>query len=153
MGHVRKTVLALGIAALVFSASQAAFCQEADSVEQPDMQNETQWIWGEVVAVDSDKGEVSVTYLDYDTDEEKQITICVDGNTKYENVKSLAEINNQDAVSIDYLAQADKNIAQNISVDKTDEIEPPETVASEELPQDAPVVISEDLMIEGQKTE
>ena len=153
MGHARKIVLALGIAALVFSASQAAFCQEADTAQQPGAQDETQWIWGEVVTVDGDKGEISVTYLDYDTDEEKQIIICVDENTKYENVKSLAEINHQDAVSIDYLALADKNIAQNISVDKTDEIEPPETVASEELPQGAPVVISEDLMVEDQKTE
>ncbi len=142
MGHAKRIFLALGITALVLLVSQSAFCQEAGPAQQAVGQDQTQWVWGEVSAVDTDKGELSVTYLDYDTDQEKKITISTDEKTVYENIKALSEIEQQNAVSIDYVVSGEKNIAKNISVDKTDEIEPPETVASEELPQDAPETVS-----------
>jgi hypothetical protein len=83
---------------------------------------EAQWIWGEVVIADSQKGEILVKYLDYDADQEKEMAINVDEKTIYENVKSIDEIKPQDTVSIDYIVSPEgKNIAKNISIEKIEE--------------------------------
>jgi hypothetical protein len=80
---------------------------------------ETQWIWGEVVSVDTAARKILVKYLDYETDTEKEINIDVDDKTTYENVKSVDEIKPQDTLSIDYIINPDgRNIAKNISVEK-----------------------------------
>lgn len=80
---------------------------------------EVQWLWGEVVSVDVPNKLFVVKYLDYDTDTEKEMSINVDEQTVFENIKSLEEIKAQDTVSIDYLVSSDgKNIAKNISLEK-----------------------------------
>ena len=98
-------------------------------------ENEFQWVWGEVVAVDPTKSELSVKYLDYESDTEKQMTLSVDEKTTYENVKSLSEIKPQDTVSIDYSSPVGgKNIARNVSVEKpeaTPAMEEPAAVKEE----------------------
>jgi len=94
-----------------------------------------QWKWGEVVSVDTANKEIIVTYLDYDTDEEKQIKIATDSNTVFENAQSIADIKTKDIVSVDYIARVDgKNIAQNISVEKPEETI---TLPSEDIPQES----------------
>ena len=91
---------------------------------------EVQWIWGEVVIADNQKNEILVKYLDYDTDQEKEMTIIVDEKTIYENAKSIDEIKPQDTVSIDYIVSPEgKNTAKNISIEK---IEEPESEVSPE---------------------
>lgn len=135
----QKLYLILGIAVvLILSAAGAGFSQEAEAVEEtpltetlPEAQMglDTQWLWGGVVSVDVQNNELLVKYLDYETDQEKEITISVDDKTTYENIGSLIEIKPQDTVSIDYLVSAEgKNVAKNISVEK------PETM--ETLPED-----------------
>jgi len=129
----QKIVLAGGITVfLVLISFYAAFSQEAateatptqePAVTQPQtpMEPETQWVWGEVSRVDPEKNEVVVKYLDYETDQEKEITLGVDEKTTYENIKSLAEIKPKDTLSIDYVVTSDgKNMAKNISVEKAE---------------------------------
>jgi len=137
----RKTGLILVIAAsLIFIGANLIFSQE--STEQggavPETQTEpdTQWVWGEVNTLDTQNRMIAVKYLDYETDQEKEISINTDDKTTYENIKSLDEIRPKDTVSVDYIVSPDgKNIARNISVEK------PEAPMPEpgNLPEAAPV--------------
>ncbi|MCX5704832.1 MAG: hypothetical protein NTZ92_02050 [Candidatus Omnitrophica bacterium] len=133
----RKTVFALGII-ISLSIVSASFAQDAaipdagqaatsaefaatatamSAVSPAD--SEMQWLWGEAVTVDAEKKEILVRYQDYDTDEEKEMTIAANDKTGFENVRSLAQIQSQDTLSIDYKVTADgKNTAKNISVEK-----------------------------------
>jgi hypothetical protein len=89
---------------------------------------DVQWLWGETVSLDVAKGEVVVKFLDYETEQEKQVAITTDDKTTYENVNSLAEIKTADTLSIDYVVDKDgKNIAKNISVERPEEINAPDT--------------------------
>lgn len=144
---IRKTGLILGIGVLlILIGSYAVFSQEATPPQEPTVtepaatsEPETQWIWGEVVSLDLQKNELVVKYLDYETDEEKEIAIAVDDKTTYENVKSLTEIVPKDTLSIDYIVSAEgKNIAKNISVEQP-ESEPETTseTAPETIPETA----------------
>jgi len=119
-----KTSLVLGVmfsfilmsTGLIFSQEQAA---EKPPAQEVPSEPETQWIWGEVVSVDTAAKKILVKYLDYETDSEKEINIDVDGKTTYENIKSVDEIKPQDTLSIDYIINPDgRNIAKNISVEK-----------------------------------
>jgi hypothetical protein len=77
-----------------------------------------------VISIDGQKGELAVKYLDYETDQEKEIVIGTDDKTAYENARSLVDIKPKDTLSIDYVVNAEgKNIAKNIS------LEQPETTA------------------------
>lgn len=72
------------------------------------------WIWGDVVSKTASS--VTIKYLDYEDDMEKQMTIQVDANTQYENVASLDEIEPQDTLSIDYVMQENGDgLAQLVS--------------------------------------
>ena len=98
----------------------------APAANEPDVL----WLWGDVVAVDAQKNELTVKYLDYESDNEKEIPVTVNDKTAYENAKTLAELKAQDTVSVDYVVVDGKNIAKNISVEKPESIEP----AKEEAP-------------------
>jgi hypothetical protein len=101
------------------SEEQSSMQQEPATVTSVQNEPETQWVWGEVVNLDTENKVMVVKYLDYETDQEKEISIGVDDKTTYENVKSLDEVKPQDAVSIDYTLSPDgKNIAKNISLEK-----------------------------------
>ena len=81
----------------------------------------TQWVWGEVVSLDTENKTILVKYLDYETDQEKEISKGVSDKTTYENIKSLDEIKPQDSVSIDYsVSPENMNIATNISLEKAE---------------------------------
>ncbi len=84
----------------------------------------TEWIYGEVNSVDISGKSLTLAYLDYDSDIEKQATIYCSENTVFENVKSLEEIKPQDMVSVDYVVGTDsKNLAVSISVEKPESAE------------------------------
>lgn len=100
---------------------------------------EVQWLWGEVVSVDSAQHAFVIKYLDYETDQEKEITIAVDEKTAFENIRSLDEIKPQDTLSVDYIVvAAATHVAKNISVEK---------------PEEAITVPQEPLLPSGQKKE
>ncbi|MFA5090556.1 MAG: hypothetical protein WC510_05970 [Candidatus Omnitrophota bacterium] len=106
------------------SAQPALSPSQASELKEP----EPQWLWGEVVSVDAASGELTVKYVDYETDSEKELTIHADSKTAYINVKSLLEIKPQDTLSIDYAVSSDgRNIAINVVLEKmedTPEIQP-----------------------------
>lgn len=106
---------------MVFSQGEAP---EKPLVKEIPFDTEAQWIWGDVVSVDTAVKTVLVRYLDYETDTEKEINLSVDDKTTYENVKSIGEIKLQDTLSVDYIVDLEgKNIAKNISVEKPEGIE------------------------------
>ncbi|MEW6102039.1 MAG: hypothetical protein AB1481_07105 [Candidatus Omnitrophota bacterium] len=121
-------ILTASISAQEFSTE--VFSQQA--------QAETQWVWGSIISVDTQKNEILIKYLDYETDEEKELVVAVDEKTTLENVKSLSEIVAADTASIDYITTVDgKNLAQNISVEKPQPEDAPGTQTAGELsPQD-----------------
>jgi hypothetical protein len=105
---------------------------------------ETQWLWGEAVSVAPQKNEVVVKYQDYDAEQEKEMTVAADDKTTFEEVKSLAEIQPKDILSVDYKVSADgRNIAKNISVEKAESSETVssavnEAPAAESVPESTP---------------
>ncbi len=124
---------------VVLLCSAQLVCAQ-DKPMADEMVTEVQWLWGEVVSVDNVKNQLVVKYLDYDADQEKEITITTDASTAFENARQLLDIKPQDTVSIDYTVNADlKNIAKNISVEKP-EAEPtmPSEPVSEETPPPLP---------------
>lgn len=134
----RKTGLILVIAAsLIFIGANLIFSQESTeqggAVPETQSEPETQWVWGEVNTLDTQNKMIVVKYLDYETDQEKEISINTDDKTTYENIKSLDEIRPKDTVSVDYIVSPDgKNIARNISVEKPE-------AATEDVQPSAPV--------------
>jgi hypothetical protein len=123
----------------------AAAPMDTVTVQTPAEEPEMQWLYGEAVKVDTATGEVLVKYQDFDTDEEKEMTVLANEKTVFENVKALGEIQPKDALSIDYKAYNDgRNIAKNISVEKAEQpLEAPEDAVSESLqPPQEPVPAS-----------
>ena len=103
---------------LALSEEQAETKTPVAAVAQEKAEPETQWVWGEVVNVDAQNKTLTLKYLDYDTDEEKELAILVDNLTSYENVTSLEEIQKKDSLSIDYISSDGKNTARSISLEK-----------------------------------
>lgn len=84
-------------------------------------ENDTQWTWGEVVNLDSVGKTITLKYLDYEADQEKDIVLAVNEKTAFENIKSFDEIKVKDTLSIDYMVGPDgKNIAKNIGLESPD---------------------------------
>ena len=127
-----KIVLVLGImvsfilisSGLVFGQNEAATDMpepKTEPVTSVSNEPEIQWLWGEVVSVDTTSKTIILKYLDYETDAEKQGSVGVDENTLYENVKSLDEVKSKDTISVDYIVSSEgKNIAKNISVERAE---------------------------------
>jgi SET domain-containing protein len=94
----------------------------ADLAETPSLttnEPEIEWILGDTVLVNTQNNEILVKYFDYDSNQEKDLSVIVDGKTTYENVKALTEIKPLDKLSIDYILTPEgKNLAKNISVEK-----------------------------------
>ena len=83
---------------------------------------ETQWVWGEVTALDPQNKEVTINYFDYETDTEKELKLNINDNTRYENINSLNDLKLHDTISVDYILSTDgKYSARNISVEKPEE--------------------------------
>jgi len=121
----QKIGLVLGIAVSLIlisvglSFSQESVMPEGGTISEAPTEADTQWLWGEVASMDTQKNELVVKYLDYETDQEKEITITVNDKTTYENAKILSDIKPKDTVGIDYTVGAEgKNIAKNISLEK-----------------------------------
>ncbi len=110
------------------------------SIPQVSTQNEInmQWVWGEVVSLDSQAKTIILKYLDYETDQEKELTLVTDEKTTYENIKGFDEIKVKDILSIDYaVGPENKNVAKNINLEKPDAL-PPAKVLQPGATMDAP---------------
>jgi len=129
---MKRKSLVLGITAfLIFISTGLLFSQglieQGGVITEPKNEAEVQWLWGEVVSLDAQNKIMTVKYLDYETDQEKEINIGTDAKTAYENIKSIDELKPKDAVSIDYLVTPEgKNIAKNVSLEKPEATPPPQ---------------------------
>ena len=102
--------------ALAQQGQEEILRQELVQPPAPQDESEMQWVWGEVVSVDTTSKSITVKCLDYETDQEKEMTVNVDDKTVYDNVKSIDEIKPNDTLSIDYIISADNhNLARNLS--------------------------------------
>jgi len=141
----RKFLFWATVGCLVFFVAGVSFAQEGAAVKQEQQaqspvkeeqvqapqegiqaptpaEPDTQWLWGEVSSVDAVNNEIAVNYLDYETDNEKEIKVTLNDKTKYENVNSLGDIKLHDTVSVDYtISPEGKYIVKNISVEKLEE--------------------------------
>lgn len=118
------TILAI-IGLCVFINANLVLAQEPVVINPPvvlapqeDEDSDVQWVWGEVAGLDVANKIITLKYLDYETSEEKQISLVVNSLTGYESVKSLEEIGLKDTLSVDYIISNGKNIAKNISLEK-----------------------------------
>jgi len=134
-----KIILAVGLTvSLILTSTILAFSQEQTPLKAPVLdsqaESDTQWLWGEVVSVDIPKNELLVKYLDYDTEQEKEMVISINNNTVYENVRTASEIKSHDAVSIDYvLAAGGMTLAKKISIEKPEELDTPQNATPDDL--------------------
>lgn len=97
------------------AVSSAETITKSESVKEEDLE----WVWGDVVSVDAEKGQFTAKYLDYETDTEKEIAFYIDEKTVFENAHNLGEIRPQDSASVDYaITNEGKNVARLISVEK-----------------------------------
>jgi hypothetical protein len=116
-------IIIVSFSLIVFSFG-SNFAQElkANADTSVSLEAEVQWLWGEVLMVNSKDKTIQIKYVDYDSDTEKEIIITADPQTTYENVKSLEQIQPQDTVSVDYVVGKDgSNLAKNISVEKPED--------------------------------
>jgi len=121
----------------VFSQNEGASALPAASKEASS-EPEILWVWGEVTAVDSASNKLSVKYLDYENDVEREISISLDDKTTFDNnAGSIAQLKPKDTVSIDYMVDpSGANIAKNISIEKIEAM-PGEEMAPEAAPEAA----------------
>jgi hypothetical protein len=91
-----------------------------ESVDSPN----TQWVWGEVASVDAQNRALKLKYLDYETDQEKEMVLNTDEQTSYDNIKSLEDIQPKDNISVDYVVKDSKNIARSIGLEKAENAAP-----------------------------
>ncbi len=100
-------------------------------------QDNTEWVWGEVVSVDAVNNTLIVKYFDYEKEQEKQVTFYSYNKTEFENITSLGDLKPTDSVSIDYfVAEGGKNFIQEISLDKPDSESDSDTEEEEINPKD-----------------
>jgi len=105
--------------AAVAPTDPAAITSNQETVSQKE--SDMQWAWGEVTNLDNQAKTITLKYLDYETDQEKELVLVVDEKTTFENIKDFNELKLKDTLSIDYLVGVDnKNIAKNISFEKPD---------------------------------
>ena len=127
------------------SVAPAVSAMPADLAPVP-MQNEnnTQWVWGEVTNLDNQAKTLTLKYLDYETDQEKELVLIIDEKTTYENIKSFDEIKVKDTLSVDYATGSeDKNIVKNISLEKPDALPPAPVSAQPETTAGSPAAVTQ----------
>jgi len=131
----RATLCSIIAAFLILLSANLALAQDSGApvqpmpptpaqapVTSPASLTETQWLYGEVVSVDAAAKTVTIKYLDYEADKEKEAVIIIDDKTSFENAASLADIKPKDALSVDYTVGKDgKYTAKDISVEKPQE--------------------------------
>ena len=115
-------MVSLYIVSLGFSQSEPAVApKEIPAANAPAPEN-ISWVWGEIKSVDSASMAFNIIYMDYQTDEEKELSLNTDQETKFEGVGDFGGLKPGDTASIDYIMKDGKNIARNISIEKIEEM-------------------------------
>jgi len=121
----RNGLISLGVAVIFILTATQIFSQAVTLTEQEEEFPVEDWVVGDVVALDLEGNQLALIYIDYQTNEEKEITIGVDDKTRYENVNKLQDIKVGDVISVDYrITPGGKNIASTISVERIKEAKP-----------------------------
>ena len=108
-----------GLMGLLSLTTAKIFSQQEALAEEGLVYIIEQWVLGDVIAIDLEKNQLKLGYVDYNTDEAKEIAIGVDVNTNYENVNSLADIKINDVVAVDYETTPEgEAMASNINVER-----------------------------------
>lgn len=95
------------------------------------------WVWGEVKSADAAASALTVTYMDYQTNEEKELSLTTDPQTEFEGVKYLGEVKPGNTASIDYIVKDGKNIVKHISIEEIEAMpEAPVTPEAEGVAQE-----------------
>jgi len=126
---VALVLLMLASAGLALSEDQIESASPVAAAPQEKIEPATQWVWGEVTNVDAQAKTLTLKYLDYETDQEKELALAVDETTSYENIKSLEDIQPKDNLSVDYILKEGKNVAQGISLEKPESVPPEDNAA------------------------
>jgi hypothetical protein len=112
----RNALILFGIAIIFGLVTPQVLSQQADLDEEEYIV--VDWLLGDVIDLDSEESQLTVSYIDYDTYEEGEIAISVNKDTDYKNVDSLSGIKVGDIVGIDYkISSSGEVIALNISVE------------------------------------
>ncbi|MDD5427680.1 MAG: hypothetical protein PHI58_00385 [Candidatus Omnitrophica bacterium] len=121
---MKRYLLAIIFLGLFAGIGQCQDNQAPAVQEQPQeavVQPQEVSIYGEIKAVDAAANSMTIQYYDYDSDEEKSITIMMDNTTKMENAATLADIRQGNWADVIYTAAGGKNIAKSIIVEKEEE--------------------------------
>ena len=89
-------------------------------------------IYGEVQSVNAQANSMMVQYYDYDNDEERSIEITLDSSSKLDNAKAIGDIKKGDWVDVTYTANAGKNMAKAVSVEKEEPAQDENAPAADE---------------------
>lgn len=119
----------------------SGFCQQETSVpveeniiseaDPVSVGENVSWVWGEVKNMDYSSSSFTILYMDYQTDDERELTLTVNQDTKFEGISDFNSLKAHDTAGIDYLTEGDKNIVKNISVEKLEE---PSEISSSQTP-------------------
>ncbi|RKY33094.1 MAG: hypothetical protein DRP74_00890 [Candidatus Omnitrophota bacterium] len=156
---VAGTVISLLMMLPVLSFSQSLESGiesvEEDTGIEAEPDSDTLWLWGEILAVNPEKKELKIKYLDYDSYNEKETLVIINEDTTYENVNSFDEIKPQDTISLDYITDSSGvNIAKNISVERLGAIGGEEEQEyMQEVTETNPEEIAKDIELETQVSE
>ncbi|MCX5693797.1 MAG: hypothetical protein NT014_01490 [Candidatus Omnitrophica bacterium] len=154
----KNFIILSGLAIAVATTAQIVLAEEVAAVpvdsavavssQQPNLQNDLQWAWGEVTNLDSQSKTLTLKYLDYETDQEKDLVLVVDESTTFENIKDFSQLKVKDTLSIDYMIGADnRNIAKNISFEKPDVSSSTAAPAAENTPLPASPSVIENAVV------
>lgn len=133
---MRDKLLVLRLAVMVACFSLPAFSQpEAAAPAAPEkaMAEDVPWVWGEVTSVDAATGVISVRYIDSKEEVEKDLSLCVDSQTKFSNITGIADIKQGSFVSAEYVIQDGKNVIKEVTVEDNLEGYTEETAPSPEV--------------------
>lgn len=135
MGLKSKLTVLVSLAFLLTAPVLLWAQGEEDLGQTAPEDSQMQWVWGEVVLADAPNKTITVKYLDYETDQEKEMPVLVDDKTVYDNLKSLDEVKPKDTLSIDYIVTPDnKFVARNISKEAAEAVMEAEELESEVPP-------------------
>lgn len=130
-----KIIFSIGIFTVCFLLLPLAFAQnetQSAALQQSAPSDEVLWVWGEVKAIDQGQSAITVSYIDYQTEEDKELIISVPADTKFENIPGISGLKVGDTVSVDYVTKDGKNTTKHISVEKIEDIQ--EGPATQEQP-------------------
>lgn len=109
-----KTLLVI-LSVLVFLMCSGFSVCVAQEVE------ETEFAWGIVASISSDK--ITVKEYDFDSDQETEVTYNIGADVELDNIKSLSDIEIGDSVDIEFMRESENKVATSISVEKAIDIE------------------------------